>query len=87
MSDLRARQFRPGDFDDYDLILAMDRQNVADIEAQRPPGNSTPVRLMLKYASAASLHEVPDPYYTRRFDEALDLIEDACRGLKADLQL
>ena len=46
LSDLRARQFTTTDFDDFDLILAMDAQNLADIERIRPAGNQTPVRLL-----------------------------------------
>ena len=87
MSDLRARQFRKSDFVDFDLIVAMDAQNLADIEAQRPRGNLTPVKLFTDYLSEGSAFagaaEVPDPYYTRDFDGALALIEDCAAGLKA----
>lgn len=85
ISDLRARQFHPGDFDAFDLILAMDAQNLRDIEAQRPAGNVTPVRLFTDYAPQAGTDHVPDPYYTRDFDGALDLIEAAARGLRDTL--
>ncbi len=81
MADLRARQFTPEDFDAFDLIIAMDRRNLADIEDQRPAGSETPVRLMLDYLPEAGLRDVPDPYYTRDFDAALDLVEAACRAL------
>ena len=83
---LRARQFQPSDYTAFDLILAMDRQNLADIEAQRPPGHSTPVRLLLEYAPELGLQDVPDPYYTGDFEGALDLIESAMRGLVASLK-
>ncbi|WP_394179298.1 low molecular weight protein-tyrosine-phosphatase [Yoonia maritima] len=72
LSPLRARQFTAEDFDAFDLIVAMDRQNRADIERLRPRGNDTPVRLM-------AAQDVPDPYYTRDFDGCLDIIEDAAR--------
>ncbi|MBT9382945.1 low molecular weight phosphotyrosine protein phosphatase [Pseudooceanicola sp. CBS1P-1] len=89
LSGLRARQFRRADFDDFDLILAMDAQNLEDIEAQRPAGRDTPVRLFTDYLPEASAHfgatEVPDPWYTRDFDGALDLIEDCAKGLLARL--
>ncbi|PJE28924.1 protein-tyrosine phosphatase [Pseudooceanicola antarcticus] len=87
MSDLRARQFRRSDFQDFDLILAMDAQNLADIEAQRPQGSTTPVKLFTDYlpetSGFAGASEVPDPYYTRDFDGALALIEDCAAGLRA----
>lgn len=79
MSDLRARQFTPADFDQFDLIIAMDDANLQDIEAQRPSGNSTPVHLFTHYAGVTG--PVPDPYYTRDFDGALDLIERCAAGL------
>ena len=78
LSALRARQFTISDFEDFDLIVAMDRQNKADIERLRPAGNATPAQLM-----AAT--DVPDPYYTRDFDGALDMIEAAARRLLADI--
>lgn len=85
LSDLRARRFEPADFARFDLIIAMDAQNLRDIEAQRPSGNETPVRLFTDYAPEAGMDHVPDPYYTRDFDGTLDLIEQAAQGLKAAL--
>ncbi|TCP44026.1 low molecular weight protein-tyrosine-phosphatase [Rhodovulum marinum] len=81
---LRARQVRPADFAGFDLILAMDRSNLADLERMRPPGSETPVRLFLDYADSPR-DEVPDPYYEGGFDLVLDLIEDASRGLLRQL--
>lgn len=81
LTPLRARQITSRDFDTFDLILAMDAQNLADIELLRPEGNGTPVRLFLDFAPEVGREEVPDPYYTRDFDEALDLIEAAANGL------
>jgi protein-tyrosine phosphatase len=81
ISDLRARQFRPEDFGAFDLILAMDAQNLRDIEAQRPAGATTIVRLFTDYAPQLGADQVPDPYYTRDFDGALDIIEAAAHGL------
>ncbi|EBA13001.1 low molecular weight protein-tyrosine-phosphatase [Roseobacter sp. CCS2] len=78
LSGLRARQFTSDDFAQFDLIIAMDRQNKADIERQRPAGNATPVRLMADT-------DVPDPYYTRDFDGALDIIAVAATRLLADI--
>ncbi|MDT8326297.1 MAG: low molecular weight protein-tyrosine-phosphatase [Roseovarius sp.] len=85
LSDLRARQFRADDFTRFDLIIAMDGQNLRDIEALRPDGNTTPLRLFTDYAPDAGMDHVPDPYYTRDFDGTLDLIEAAARGLLATL--
>lgn len=74
LSDLRARQFSPADFTDYDLIFAMDRANLRAIEAQRPNGNTTPVALFLDLIGQHD-SDVPDPYLDGAFDHVLDLIE------------
>ncbi|WP_171100250.1 low molecular weight protein-tyrosine-phosphatase [Ruegeria sp. HKCCD7255] len=86
LSDLRARQFEPADFDRFDLIIAMDDNNLNDIEALRPRENETPVRLFTDFAPQTGADHVPDPYYTRDFDGALDLIEAAADGLIAHLK-
>jgi protein-tyrosine phosphatase len=75
LSDLRARQVTPADFDRFDLILAMDRANLAALERLRPAGNGTPLRLFL------GAEEVPDPYLDDSFDAALDLIESGAARL------
>jgi protein-tyrosine phosphatase len=85
ISDLRARQFEAADFDRFDLIVAMDSKNLRAIEALRPAGCATRVALFTDYAPEARADHVPDPYYTRDFDGALDLIETCARGLAARL--
>ena len=84
MSDLRARQFRTEDFEAFDLLIAMDPANQRDMERLRPPGNDTPIRLLAPYADAGE-DTVPDPYYTRDFDGALDMLEVAIAALVAEV--
>ncbi len=84
---LRARQMTVDDFDAFDLILAMDDQNLAAIEALRPAGNDTPARLLMGYAPQSGHAHVPDPYYTGDYDLAIDLIEAATRALDAQLSV
>ena len=81
LRDLRARQLSVRDFERFDLIVAMDAQNVRDIEAVRPEGNATPIRLFTDFAPDAGMDHVPDPYYTHDFDGSLHLIERAAGGL------
>lgn len=88
MSDLRARQVCPEDFEQFDYILAMDRSNLSHLEQMAPLGYQGELRLFLEYAdlpeSAAPQLEVPDPYYTsgdRGFHQVIDLIEAATDGL------
>ena len=87
LSSLRARQFVAADFTRFDLIIAMDAQNKAEIEALRPEGNGTPVRVFTEFAPETGMDHVPDPYYTRDFAGAVRLIESAATGLKRHLDL
>lgn len=83
-----ARQFSPADFEQFDLILAMDRENYVDIRSLDPAGKyNDKVRLMCEFCTRHSLLEVPDPYYggPDGFDHVLDLLLDACEGLLASL--
>ncbi|MCV2869645.1 low molecular weight phosphotyrosine protein phosphatase [Defluviimonas sp. WL0002] len=80
LAPLRARQFLAQDFGRFDVVLVMDRANQQAVEALRPKGNQTPVRLFLDHAPGCGATEVPDPYFTRDFDAALDLIERAADG-------
>ena len=86
LGDLRARQFVAEDFNRFDLILGMDADNIANIEDLRPEGSDTPVRLLTDFAPETGADHVPDPYYTRDFDGALDLSEAAVEGLAAQLR-
>ncbi len=86
LSGLRARQFTAADFTDYDLLIGMDVDNIADMKILRPNGNTTPVRLFTGYTDDSKTSDIPDPYYTRDFEGALQLVEDASRGLIGWLQ-
>lgn len=79
----RARQFTTADFDDYDLIVAMDDSNVAGLREIAPPGGMDKVRLLLSYDETAPVREVPDPWYGGEdgFATALALVQQGCRAL------
>ena len=85
-----ARQVRPSDFEDYDLLLAADRENLADLRAIAPDDESrAKVRLLREFdPDSHSDLDVPDPYYggPGGFEEVLDLVEAACRGLLAEVR-
>ncbi len=79
-----ARQFIRQDFEEFDLILAMDRDNYSDILSLDRAGiYKEKVRLMCVFCTRHSLKEVPDPYYggPEGFDRVIDLLFDACEGL------
>jgi protein-tyrosine phosphatase len=80
----QARQFQIRDFQEFDLILAMDRNNYDDILAVDRSGQyHSKVRLMCDFCSTHTLKEVPDPYYggVEGFNHVIDLLMDACEGL------
>ena len=85
MQGLRARQVTTDDFDSFDLILGMDAENLSMLETLRPKEGGAPVQLLTDFAPRAGMDHVPDPYYTRDFDAALDLIETCVHGLRAAL--
>ncbi len=83
--DGAARQVTLQDFDEYDLLLAADRENVRDLLAIAPSEEAArKVRLLREFDPDASGDlDVPDPYYggDDGFEHVLDLVEAACRGL------
>jgi protein-tyrosine phosphatase len=83
LSALRARQVCAADFAQFDLIVAMDRANLRELLERAPPDARDRIVLFLDYASEQPLREVPDPYYggSSGFEDVLDLIEVAARGL------
>ena len=87
ISDLRARQISEQDLDRFDYVLVMDRQNLADVRAIWRQNGGTEPELFLGY-SKTGRDEVPDPYFGGEdgFEQVLDLIEDAARGLIADIR-
>ena len=89
MSTLRARGIRNEDFSDFDLILAMDRDNLDHLRRRCPPAHQHKLRLFLDHAGGALSGEVPDPYYGNEagFERVLDLIESGSQGLVSQLQL
>ena len=83
MGDLRARRVISADFEAFDLVLAMDRDNYQHLQAICPTGYEQRLQLFMRYAENETLDEVPDPYYGGKagFERVLDMIEDASRGL------
>lgn len=92
-----SRPIKPSDFRDFDLILAMDKQNRDDVLAAYerwrhretlPADAADKVRLMCSYCKKHNETEVPDPYYggQQGFEKVLDLLEDACESLLESIE-
>lgn len=88
LSALRARQVGRQDFLEFDHVLAMDRENLANLRRICPPEQLHKVSLFLEHGGKAVGSEVPDPYYggAQGFEQVLDLVEDAARGLLRRLE-
>ena len=92
ISQLRARKVRSTDFNDFDLIIAMDHHNIADLQAIQPGGSTADIKLMMAYHPENSPHkqsdEVPDPYYgdIDGFVTMYELLELATAGLLKNVE-
>jgi protein-tyrosine phosphatase len=88
LSGLRARQVTDEDFARFDLILAMDRDNLDLLQRRAPAQYRERIKLVMEYAPDAYTRQVPDPYYggAKGFEEVLDLLEKAAQGFLRELR-
>jgi len=88
----RAQRFEAFHFEDFDLILAMDRQNLSDMRALAPHAAAAGKLHLFREFDPLAVQsgdlEVPDPYFGGEdgFDEVLELIDRACDGLIAEIR-
>lgn len=82
LDGIRARRVDESDFERFDYIVAMDRDNLAALQSQGDPAHEEKLYLLLEFSKGAE-EEVPDPYYggATGFERVLDLVEEASRGL------
>ena len=88
LSGLRGRQATVRDIEQFDYVLAMDRENHENLLDICPDGFEHKVRLFMEFAPTRSEKEVPDPYFggPAGVDRVLDMIEDAAAGLLGDIR-
>ncbi len=81
LSAQRARQVRARDFEEFDLVVAMDRGHLLELRRHCPRQHQGKLRMLVDG------RDVPDPYYggPEGFEQVLDLVEAACRDLLAEL--
>lgn len=86
LSNLRARQLRAADFQHFDLILAMDADNLRAARSLRPAGSQTRIRLFLD-ETIGEHGAVPDPYYDgdAAFAALFDMLDAAAQAYVARL--
>jgi len=83
ISGLRARQVTRGDFDRFDQIVALDEENLADLERLRPEGSQARLSLLLDHVAGREGQAVADPYYggDSHFDVTWNDVTEGARGL------
>jgi protein-tyrosine phosphatase len=86
-----ARRISRDDFERFDMIVAMDRANEADLHSLAPAEHRPKISLLRSWdrgAAAAGELDVPDPYWSgpEGFDHVIDLVERACAGLLSELR-
>ena len=88
LGGLRARKLERGDFDRFDLLLAMGRDHYSILQSMERNSSTSKVRLVMSYARRFLEQEVPDPYYggAQGFERVLDMLEDASQGLLESLK-
>ena len=87
ISGLRARKVSRADFDRFDLIVALDEENLADLEAMLPAGSRARLSLLLDHVPGREGQAVDDPYYggERHFDATWRDVTEAARALARKL--
>lgn len=78
----RARQLRAEDFNSYDLIFAMDRDNLRNIVRLAPHDSSADIHLFMDFVGGTA-RDVPDPYYgdISDFEAVYAMLDEGCRNL------
>lgn len=88
ISGLRARKVSADDFDRFDLIVAMDQDNLAELTARQPAGSRARLVAMMDFHPEPRPDEVPDPYYggMSGFRYMCELLDAATRGLLEEVE-
>lgn len=83
LSNLRARAVNDHDFEEFDLLIAMDWDNRALLEQRCPPRLQHKIRGFAEFLKTSKANVIPDPYYgdEQHFEHVLDLVEEASEGL------
>jgi protein-tyrosine phosphatase len=81
LTDQRARKIKASDLDDFDWLLAMDKENYKDILSYaKTEKQRSKVALIMSFAKPKSNEDVPDPYYDGRFDLVYEMLDEACEA-------
>jgi protein-tyrosine phosphatase len=79
----RARQITIDDYNDYDLLIGMDRENLYNMQRILGEDIEGKMHLLLEYSkkNTGKTRDIADPWYTGNFDDTYDDIIEGCSGL------
>lgn len=82
-TDHRARQITIDDYNDYDLLIGMDRENLYNMQRILGEDTKGKMHLLLEYSkkNTGKTRDIADPWYTGNFDDTYDDIIEGCSGL------
>lgn len=78
---IRATQIKAADFEEYDLIIGMDDNNIEDLKQMAPAHTTAKIHLFMDSVEGKEGLEVPDPYFTGDFEETYTLIDEGTDAL------
>lgn len=83
-----ARQVRPEDLERFDVVIAMDRENLRNLERMAANGTRARIHLLREFDPEGGGDEVPDPYYggPRGFQDVYEMVHRSCRSLLEELR-
>ncbi|OIJ15969.1 protein tyrosine phosphatase [Anaerobacillus arseniciselenatis] len=79
--NMLARQVKKEDLKQFDYIIAMDAENLGNLNRMKGYGESGEINRLLDYIPESKVVDVPDPYFTGNFEEVYELVEEACKQL------
>ncbi len=81
ISHQKSREITTRDFEIFDYLIAMDKQNLEDLQKKSKNGPDKNIATLLSYSPKLDRVDVPDPYYHGSFDDVFDMIKTGCDGL------
>ncbi len=87
LSHLRARKIQSSDFEKFDYLIAMDRENLQEVRRLIPYNFLGNLVLFSSFVPDSMVVDIPDPYYGGKsgFDDVIDLVELGCLGLLKEI--
>jgi protein-tyrosine phosphatase len=78
---IKARQVLPEDLGQFDYIIAMDADNLGNLQKMITGEKTGRIQRLLDFVDESKITDVPDPYYTGNFDEVYELVTNGCKRL------